>query len=173
MLERMPGATARDARAKRYFERDLKGQRDWYVKRAPTYKQRAQLLRIFIAAGALTTFSQIFPTLALANRLRPGDPRQLRADRRGHRDRPAEQHARHRASYYKQQVVALGALRAWSSQGPSVNAAELVPIGSDARELRRLCAVYHGDRRRNWNHRLATCGSRGMARLRSPALNNA
>jgi hypothetical protein len=56
--------TARVARAQRYFERDLQGQRDWYGKRASAYKQRAQLLSIFIiAAGALTTFFQIFPNL--------------------------------------------------------------------------------------------------------------
>jgi Protein of unknown function (DUF4231) len=54
--------TAREARAQRYFERDLKGQREWYGKRASTYKQNAQLLSIFIiSAGALTTFVQIFP----------------------------------------------------------------------------------------------------------------
>jgi hypothetical protein len=54
-------ATAREARAQRYFERDLEGQRDWYGKLASTYKEKAQLLSIFIiAAGALTTFVQIF-----------------------------------------------------------------------------------------------------------------
>jgi hypothetical protein len=37
-------ANAREARAEQYFERDLKGQRDWYSKHASSYKQRSQSL---------------------------------------------------------------------------------------------------------------------------------
>jgi hypothetical protein len=45
----------REARADRYFEQDLKGQREWYGKRASTYKNWTQLLGlVVIAAGAAT-----------------------------------------------------------------------------------------------------------------------
>jgi hypothetical protein len=51
----------RDARADRYFEQDLKGQRDWYGRRASSYKTWTQLLGLaIIGAGAATTFVQVF-----------------------------------------------------------------------------------------------------------------
>ena len=51
----------REARAERYFEQDLKGQRDWYGKRASIYKNYAQILGlVVIAAGAATSFLQVF-----------------------------------------------------------------------------------------------------------------
>ena len=51
----------REARADRYFEQDLKGQREWYGKRASTYKNWTQLLGfVVIAAGAATSFLQVF-----------------------------------------------------------------------------------------------------------------
>jgi hypothetical protein len=66
-------AVAREARAERYFERDLKGQRAWYRQRASTYKHRAQLLSIIIiTGGALITFFQIFPKEAWASVITAG-----------------------------------------------------------------------------------------------------
>ena len=54
-------ANAREARADQYFERDLKGQRDWYSKRGSAYKTRSQSLAfLVIAAGSITTFVQVF-----------------------------------------------------------------------------------------------------------------
>ena len=51
----------REARAERYFEQDLKGQREWYGRRAAAYKNRTQLLGlIVIGAGAVTSFLQVF-----------------------------------------------------------------------------------------------------------------
>jgi hypothetical protein len=51
----------REARAERYFEQDLKGQREWYGKRALAYKNYTQILSlIVIAAGAATSFLQVF-----------------------------------------------------------------------------------------------------------------
>jgi hypothetical protein len=51
----------REARADRYFEQDLKGQREWYGKRASAYKNWAQLLGlVVIAAGGATSFFQVF-----------------------------------------------------------------------------------------------------------------
>jgi hypothetical protein len=47
--------------AEHYLELDLGGQQAWYSKRASTYKQRAQTLTfLVIAAGAITTFVQVF-----------------------------------------------------------------------------------------------------------------
>jgi hypothetical protein len=58
---REPSANPRETRANQYFERDLKGQRDWYSKRGSAYKQRAQSLAfLVIAAGSITTFVQVF-----------------------------------------------------------------------------------------------------------------
>jgi hypothetical protein len=60
-LERDPRATARETRAERYFEHDLVGQRGWYGERASRFKVRAQALGIIVvAAGAATTFLQVF-----------------------------------------------------------------------------------------------------------------
>jgi len=51
----------REARAERYFEQDLKGQREWYGTRASAYKNYAQLLAlVVIGAGAMTSFVQVF-----------------------------------------------------------------------------------------------------------------
>jgi hypothetical protein len=51
----------REARAERYFEQDLKGQREWYGKRASAYKNYTQILSlVVIAAGAATSFLQVF-----------------------------------------------------------------------------------------------------------------
>jgi hypothetical protein len=51
----------REARADRYFEQDLNGQREWYGKRASAYKNWTQLLGlVVIAAGAATSFFQVF-----------------------------------------------------------------------------------------------------------------
>jgi Protein of unknown function (DUF4231) len=51
----------REARADHYFEQDLKGQREWYGKRASAYKNWTQLLAlVVIAAGAATSFFQVF-----------------------------------------------------------------------------------------------------------------
>ncbi len=59
--ERDPWTTARGARAERYFEHDLAGQRRWYSERASHFKSRAQALGIVvIAAGAATSFLQVF-----------------------------------------------------------------------------------------------------------------
>jgi hypothetical protein len=59
-LERDPQAVAREARAERYFEHDLAGQRGWYGERASRFKIRAQVLGIaIVAAGAATTFLQV------------------------------------------------------------------------------------------------------------------
>ena len=59
--ERDPRAAAREARAERYFERDLAGQRRWYGERASRFKARAQTLGItVVAAGAATSFLQVF-----------------------------------------------------------------------------------------------------------------
>ena len=59
-LERDPRAVAREARAERYFERDLAGQRSWYGKRASGFKIHAQVLGIVVVgAGAATTFLQV------------------------------------------------------------------------------------------------------------------
>ncbi|MFC1456967.1 DUF4231 domain-containing protein [Microvirga arabica] len=56
-----PSANPREARADQYFERDLKGQRDWFSKHASAYKQRSQSLAfLVIAAGSITTFVQVF-----------------------------------------------------------------------------------------------------------------
>ena len=56
-----PRAQARAARAERYFERDLAGQRGWYGTRATRFKARAQALGVtVVAAGAATTFFQVF-----------------------------------------------------------------------------------------------------------------
>src|SRR3954469_12794739 len=62
--ERDPRAKARELRAEQYFEQDLKGQRRWYSERASTYKQRTQLLGLFIlGAGAAISFVQVFAAL--------------------------------------------------------------------------------------------------------------
>ena len=59
--EANPPEGSREARAKRYLEQDLRGQRQWYSTKSSAYKQRAQLLGLFIiAAGAATTFLQVF-----------------------------------------------------------------------------------------------------------------
>ena len=59
--ERDPRAAAREARAERYFKRDLEDQRRWYGDRASRYKARAQALGIaVVAAGAATSFLQVF-----------------------------------------------------------------------------------------------------------------
>jgi hypothetical protein len=59
-LERDPRAVAREARAERYFERDLAGQRGWYGERASRFKIRAQVVGIVVVgAGAATTFLQV------------------------------------------------------------------------------------------------------------------
>jgi hypothetical protein len=51
----------REARAERYFGQDLKGQREWYGKRASAYKNYTQILGlVVIAAGAATSFLQVF-----------------------------------------------------------------------------------------------------------------
>jgi len=51
----------RETRAERYFEQDLKGQREWYGKRASVYKNYSQLLAlVVIGAGAATSFLQVF-----------------------------------------------------------------------------------------------------------------
>jgi hypothetical protein len=51
----------REARADRYFEQDLKGEREWYGRRASSYKNWMQLLAlVVIGAGAATTFVQVF-----------------------------------------------------------------------------------------------------------------
>jgi hypothetical protein len=51
----------RETRAKRYFEQDLNGQREWYGKRASVYKSYSQLLAlVVIGAGAATSFLQVF-----------------------------------------------------------------------------------------------------------------
>jgi hypothetical protein len=51
----------REARAERYFEQDLKDQREWYGRRASIYKKWTLLLSLMIvAAGAATSFLQIF-----------------------------------------------------------------------------------------------------------------
>ena len=56
-----PRAQARAARAERYFERDLAGQRVWYSARATRLKARAQALGVtVVGAGAATTFCQVF-----------------------------------------------------------------------------------------------------------------
>ena len=56
-----PRAQARAARAERYFERDLAGQRVWYGTRATRLKARAQALGVtVVGAGAATTFCQVF-----------------------------------------------------------------------------------------------------------------
>lgn len=53
--------TAREARAERYFERDLAGQRRWYGERASRFKARAQLLGLaVVGAGAATSLLQVF-----------------------------------------------------------------------------------------------------------------
>lgn len=58
---RDPRAAAREARAERYFEHDLAGQRRWYGERAPRHKARAQALGLaVVAAGAATSFLQVF-----------------------------------------------------------------------------------------------------------------
>ena len=60
-LEREPRAAAREARAERYFERDLAGQRRWYGDRASRFKTHAQVLGLaVVAAGAATSFLQVF-----------------------------------------------------------------------------------------------------------------
>lgn len=54
-------AVARDARAERYFEHDLAGQRRWYGERTARYKTRLQVLGlVVIAAGAASSFLQVF-----------------------------------------------------------------------------------------------------------------
>src|SRR4051794_23912089 len=59
--ERDPRVSTREARAKQYFEYDLKSQQAWYSTRASTYKQRTQILGLLvIGAGALTSFVQVF-----------------------------------------------------------------------------------------------------------------
>jgi len=51
----------REARADRYFEQDLKGQREWYGNRASAYKNWTQVLGlVVIGAGAATSFLQVF-----------------------------------------------------------------------------------------------------------------
>jgi hypothetical protein len=51
----------RETRAKRYFEQDLKGQREWYGKQASSYKNRTQLLALaVICGGTSTSFLQVF-----------------------------------------------------------------------------------------------------------------
>ena len=44
-LERDPRAAAHEARAERYFKRDLQDQRRWYGERACRFKARAQAAR--------------------------------------------------------------------------------------------------------------------------------
>ena len=54
-------ASNREARADRYFEQDLKGEREWYGRRASSYKNWMQLLSlVVIGAGAATSFVQVF-----------------------------------------------------------------------------------------------------------------
>jgi hypothetical protein len=61
ITERDPVATARDARAANYFDRELNRQREWYSQKAGLLKKRSQALAMFIiAAGAGTAFFQIF-----------------------------------------------------------------------------------------------------------------
>lgn len=56
-----PPAGDRHARAQALFEHDLDNQREWYSKRAATYRTRAALLAMaVIAAGATTSFLQVF-----------------------------------------------------------------------------------------------------------------
>jgi hypothetical protein len=45
----------REARAERYFEQDLKGQREWYGKRASAYKNYTQILSLVIIAARAAT----------------------------------------------------------------------------------------------------------------------
>ena len=54
----------RETRAGQYFEQDLKGQREWYGKRASMHKNYAQLLGLVIGAGATTSFAQVFTPAA-------------------------------------------------------------------------------------------------------------
>jgi hypothetical protein len=55
----------REARAERYFEQDLKGQREWYGTRASAYKSYTQILAlVVISAGAVTSFLQVFTPAA-------------------------------------------------------------------------------------------------------------
>jgi hypothetical protein len=50
----------REARVERYFEQDLKGQREWYGTRASIYKNYTQLLAlVIIRGGATTLFLQV------------------------------------------------------------------------------------------------------------------
>ncbi len=59
--EHDPRAAAREARAERYFEHDLAGQRCWYGERVSRFKGRAQALGVgVVAAGAATSFLQVF-----------------------------------------------------------------------------------------------------------------
>jgi hypothetical protein len=61
MVDQDPRASAREARAEQYFERDLKGQRRWYGERASDFKNRSQRLGLLvIGAGAATSFVQVF-----------------------------------------------------------------------------------------------------------------
>jgi predicted ATPase len=66
----------REARAERYFEQDLKGQREWYGKRASAYKNYTQILGlIVIAAGTATSFLQVFTRRASTAGKVMGTPR--------------------------------------------------------------------------------------------------
>ena len=52
----------RIARAKRYLDQHLEGQRSWYSKKASRYKRWSQWLAVTVlAAGGLTTLVQILP----------------------------------------------------------------------------------------------------------------
>jgi Protein of unknown function (DUF4231) len=55
-------AAGRIARAKRYLDEHLEGQRGWYGRKASRYKWWSQWLAVTVlAAGGLTTVVQIFP----------------------------------------------------------------------------------------------------------------
>jgi hypothetical protein len=73
MPDTVPAQQTRKARAERYFTDDLNDQRQWYSRRAARNRSRSELLAILIiAAGAATSFTQIFndpvwvPTLTAA-----------------------------------------------------------------------------------------------------------
>jgi hypothetical protein len=51
----------REGLADRYFEQDLKGQREWYGRQASASRNWMQLLSlVVIGAGAATSFVQVF-----------------------------------------------------------------------------------------------------------------
>jgi hypothetical protein len=54
-------ASAREILADHYFQKDLKGQQEWYGKRASKYNRSSQLVALtIIVAGATTSVVQIF-----------------------------------------------------------------------------------------------------------------